>query len=168
MSSEMVLQGPQKKKLQRKALGLFLWARSLEFTKPVEGPDVGKAAGESRKDAGKTPVSIRQELQVLLEQLGENVAENIRLLRSEYGVFMEYLWAVNGVNPGQIVENFDERLVWILMLISLTSSISMQRMANMLGVSISTIKKDIKNLENANVISHQGSYKSGNWSIVMT
>lgn len=67
------------------------------FTKPVDGPDVGKAAGESRKDAGSTPESIRQELQALEFQLSDNPDDNLKLLDINYPVFTSFLQESFGI-----------------------------------------------------------------------
>ena len=143
----------------------------------MDGPNVGKEAGESQKDAGRTPESIRQELQVLLEQLGENAAENIRLLRSKYGAFMEYLRDNNPAASEKLRKDFgitsekgfsqeQERIIQILFLILLNGQMTALETAYTLNTSEGSIRRIIKNLVDKNIIQRQGSRKTGHWLIV--
>lgn len=147
------------------------------FTASVDGPDVGKEAGERRDDTGRTPESIRQELQSLLEQLGENAEENIELLRSKYGVFTAYLQGNNptaserlrrdlGITSEKELTQEQERIFQTLLLLFLNIHSTANEMANSLNTSERSIRRVIKNLVDKNIIQRQGSRKTGHWLIV--
>ena len=91
--------------------------------------------------------------------------ENKLYLRGIYGVFTEYLQLNYYINTQKIVEEYGERALFIIELMYLNSEITRQQIADILGVSLSTVEKDINKLRSDKFINRMGSDKVGTWII---
>jgi ATP-dependent DNA helicase RecG len=91
---------------------------------------------------------------------------NISFLRGIYGVFTGYLRGIYGVNLESIKENYNERALWIVMLMAIAPEVTRQNLADILGLSLSTIEKSIQELRKNKIIERNGSDKTGTWRIV--
>ena len=60
----------------------------------------------------------------------------------------------------------NERASLILSLIVIDSTLTLPNIAEILGYSLSTIEKDIKQLRDKTLIDRIGSKKDGNWEII--
>lgn len=57
-------------------------------------------------------------------------------------------------------------MTYILMLLDLFPSITRQEVATILGVSLSTVKKELQELRKKALIKRDGSDKTGEWRII--
>lgn len=83
-----------------------------------------------------------------------------------YGVITGYLRGKFGINSEEIRDKYNENVLFVLELIALTPDLTRQNFADLLGISLSTIEKNIKKLKDANLIGREGTDKIGLWIII--
>lgn len=82
-----------------------------------------------------------------------------------YGLFTGYLWDKYGLNHKEISDDYGLRAIKILILIEVKPLITKKEMADTLGVSESTIEKELKEIADVDIIKRIGSQKTGYWQI---
>ena len=124
--------------------------------------------------------TLRKTFGSISEGLLRTPDQNIALLRSLNQTFTSYLKSDFGatlekihIEFGEILDEVDaqqprnfEKKILVLMLIAIHSSISSEEMASMLGVSLSTVKRYLKELKALDLINRTGPDKSGYWSLL--
>lgn len=109
--------------------------------------------------------AIQKEFGLLSDRISIGKEKNIAFLRGNYGVFTGYLRGKFGINSEEIRDKYNENVLFILELIALTPDLTRQNFADILGISLSTIEKNIKKLKDANLIGREGTDKIGLWKI---
>jgi predicted HTH transcriptional regulator len=102
----------------------------------------------------------------LSDRISIGKEKNIAFLRGNYGVITGYLRGKFGINSEEIRDKYNENVLFILELIALTPDLTRQNFADILGISLSTIEKNIKKLKDANLIEREGTDKIGLWKII--
>jgi predicted HTH transcriptional regulator len=92
--------------------------------------------------------------------------ENIAFLRSIYGVITGHLQGIYGINAEEVREVAGEKALFIIQLIAIAPEITRQNMADILGISLSTVEKTIRQLRESCYIDRTGADKTGKWKIV--
>lgn len=64
-----------------------------------------------------------------------------------------------------IKENYTERILWIVILMAIAPKITRQNLADILGISLSTVDKSIQEMRKNKIIDRTGSDKAGTWRI---
>lgn len=57
-------------------------------------------------------------------------------------------------------------MLFVLALVAIDPDITRQQIANIIGVSLSTIEKSINNLRKEKILSREGADKTGYWKII--
>lgn len=83
-----------------------------------------------------------------------------------YGVITGYLRGKYGVNTEEIRKKYGENALFVLELISFKPDLTRQNIADLLGISLSTIEKNSKKLRDATIIGREGTDKIGYWKII--
>lgn len=116
------------------------------------------------------PVSFYNSLKDDFGNISDRTArppdENISFLRGIYGVFTGYLQGIYGINAEEIREVPGEKALFIMQLIAIAPEITRQNMADILGISLSTAEKTIRQLRKSGYIDRTGADKTGRWKIV--
>ena len=110
--------------------------------------------------------AIQKEFGLLSDRISLGNEKNIAFLRGNYGVFTGYLRGKFGINSEEIRDKYNENVLFVLELIALTPDLTRQNFADILGISLSTIEKNIKKLKDANLIGREGTDKIGLWKII--
>ena len=110
--------------------------------------------------------AIQKEFGLLSDRISIGKEKNIAFLRGNYGVITGYLRGKFGINSEEIRDKYNENVLFILELIALTPDLTRQNFADILGISLSTIEKNIKKLKDANLIEREGTDKIGLWKII--
>jgi ATP-dependent DNA helicase RecG len=110
--------------------------------------------------------AIQKEFGFLSDRISIGKEKNIAFLRGNYGVITGYLRGKFGINSEEIRDKYNENVLFILELIALTPDLTRQNFADILGISLSTIEKNIKKLKEANLIGREGTDKIGLWKII--
>lgn len=64
-----------------------------------------------------------------------------------------------------IKENYTERILWIVILMAIAPKITRQNLADILGISLSTVDKSIQEMRKNKIIDRTESDKAGTWRI---
>lgn len=110
--------------------------------------------------------AIQKEFGLLSDRISIGKEKNIAFLRGNYGVITGYLRGKFGINSEEIRDKYNENVLFVLELIALTPDLTRQNFADLLGISLSTIEKNIKKLKDANLIGREGTDKIGLWIII--
>lgn len=108
---------------------------------------------------------IQKEFGLLPERIALGKEKNIAFLRDIYGVITGYLRGKYGVNTEEIRKEYGENALFVLQLISIKPDLTRQNIADILGVSLSTIEKNSKKLRDSDIIEREGTDKIGFWKI---
>ncbi|MFV5701728.1 ATP-binding protein [Flavobacterium sp. XS2P12] len=114
----------------------------------------------------KSIEELQKEFGLLSDRITLGKETNVAFLRSNYGVFTGYLRGKYGVNTEEIRKKHNEKALFVLELISIKSDLTRQNIADLLGISLSTIEKNIKILRDATIIGREGTDKIGYWKII--
>jgi ATP-dependent DNA helicase RecG len=109
---------------------------------------------------------IQKEFGLLSDRVSLGKEKNSAFLRGNYGVITGYLRGKFGINSEEIRDKYNENVLFVLELIALTPDLTRQNFADILGISLSTIEKNIKKLKDANLIEREGTDKIGLWKII--
>ncbi|MFV8343749.1 helix-turn-helix domain-containing protein [Flavobacterium sp. XS2P39] len=77
-----------------------------------------------------------------------------------------FLRGIYGVNTEEIRKKHNEKAFFVLELISIKPDLTRQNIADLLGISLSTIEKNIKKLRDTHIIEKEGTDKIGYWKII--
>jgi len=108
---------------------------------------------------------VRKEFGSIEKSTKRSSQENRQFLRDKYGVFTGYLRDIYGIKLNEVKADSSERAALIISLIIIESTLTLPNIAEILGYSLSTIEKDIKELREKMLIDRIGSRKDGNWKI---
>lgn len=114
----------------------------------------------------KSIEDLQKEFGLLSDRITLGKETNVAFLRSNYGVFTGYLRGKYGVNSEEIRKKFGENALFVLEIISIKPDLTRQNIADLLGISLSTIEKNIKKLRDATIIGREGTDKIGYWKII--
>ena len=132
--------------------------------------DVTKSAtdqvGGQVDDLGESIEQVKKEFGLLSDRIALGKEKNIDFLRGNYGVFTGYLRGKYGVNTEEIRKKYGENALFVLELISFKPDLTRQNIADLLGISLSTIEKNSKKLRDATIIGREGTDKIGYWKII--
>ncbi|MNP95913.1 Divergent AAA domain protein [compost metagenome] len=128
--------------------------------------DVTKSATDQVDDLGESIEQVDKEFGLLSDRIALGKEKNIDFLRGNYGVFTGYLRGKYGVNTKEIWKKYGENALFVLELISFKPDLTRQNIADLLGISLSTIEKNIKKLRDATIIGREGTDKIGYWKII--
>jgi ATP-dependent DNA helicase RecG len=123
-------------------------------------------AGSQVNDLEKSIEQVRREFGLLSDRIALGKEKNIAFLRGNYGVFTGYLRGEFGRNSEEIRKKFGENALFVLELISIKPDLTRQNIADLLGISLSTIEKNSKKLRDATIIEREGTDKIGHWKII--
>lgn len=119
---------------------------------------------------------LQKEFGTIAERMKVSSAENLSFLRGNYGVIMGYLASKFGQSSDEVRSKFgvnsdktdmslSENETFILFLISVDAKATAQQMAAILGSSESTIRRLIKKMLQSDLLTREGSDKTGFWQI---
>ncbi|MFV8467363.1 ATP-binding protein [Flavobacterium sp. LB1P62] len=114
----------------------------------------------------KSIEELQKEFGLLSDRITLGKETNVAFLRGNYGVFTGYLRGKYGVNTEEIRKKHNEKALFVLELISIKPDLTRQNIADLLGISLSTIEKNIKILRDATIIGREGTDKIGYWKII--
>ncbi len=123
----------------------------------------GEHSERLRRDYGEISESIHHELGTLRSRLAVASELTIEYLQGNYGVFTGYLRDKYGINTLHFADK--ERALFILILIDAYPQITREQIAQVLGVSLSTIEKTMRELKKDVPIKLIGASKTGKWII---
>jgi predicted HTH transcriptional regulator len=133
----------------------------------LSGDSVAQNNGESserfRRDFGEISERIYNELGTLRSRLSVAPQLTIEYLQDNYGIITGYLRDKYGVDSAYLEEK--ERELFILILIDAYPQITRDQIAQVLGVSLSTIEKTMRELKKDVPIKLIGAPKTGKWII---
>jgi ATP-dependent DNA helicase RecG len=129
-------------------------------------PQVGSLIGGSMEDLTQYIEQLQKEFGLLSDRIILGKETNIAFLRGNYGVITGYLRGKYGVNTEEIRKKHNEKALFVLGLISIKPDLTRQNIADLLGISLSTIEKNIKKLRDASIIGREGTDKIGYWKII--
>lgn len=140
------------------------------FSLTTESEDLrgnyGVITGQNEEDFKMISEQFHKKFGRNLEETQNNPEDNIQFLRGIYGVITGYLRGIYGVNLEELQQKYSERIILVLLLIASEPVISKQKIAKIIGKSLSAIEKDIKLLRDINIIKREGSDKTGYWVIL--
>lgn len=110
--------------------------------------------------------AIQKEFGLLSYRISLGKEKNSAFLRGNYGVITGCLRGIYGINMEEIRKKYNENVLFVLELIALKPDLTRQNFADILGISLSTIEKNIKKLKDANLIGREGTDKIGQWKII--
>lgn len=133
----------------------------------------GISSEQSRDNVGKNS----EEFGTLAERLSLTPDQNIEFLQPIYEAFTEYLRDNFGKASGKLRESFgitsgkpsstaQERILQLLILISVYKTITAAEAGKIMNVSTRTIETYFSNLKNEGVIARFGGRKEGYWAII--
>lgn len=117
---------------------------------------------------------LRKSFGPISEKLKLPPEENMAALESLYETFVEYLQKDYGTTLEKIRKEYGETLkeqqrrnaekkVFMLMLIAIDNSVLSEDITRILGLSIATVNRFLKNVKELGLITRIGSYKTGYW-----
>lgn len=102
----------------------------------------------------------------IAERIAASPEKNTAYLRGIYGVITGYLRGIYDIDAAEIKEASGEKALFIIELIAIAPELTRQNMADILGISLSTVEKTIRLLRQQGYIDRKGADKTGQWKIL--